>query len=204
MILPNFMFRRPGWSKTSNLSQIFNPTQISKFCQISCFAGTGWSKISHLSKIFNVIQISLFCQILCFTYVKTSLVKIGVKFSMWLKFLDYGKFHSSYIGPGWSKISNWKRIFNVTQIYWFCQILCFTGQGWSKISNFSQIFNLTQISSFCQICRTRVVKILNLNKFFNVTQTSWFCQISCFAVSGRSTQIWAKFSKRLKFLDFEN
>ena len=42
--------------KISNFSKIFYMTQISWFCQTSCFAGPGWSRILNLSKISNVTQ----------------------------------------------------------------------------------------------------------------------------------------------------
>ena len=86
LILPNPMFRWTGQTQISNFSKIFYMTQISWFCQISCFAWPGWSKISNLRNISNVTQFSRFCQIACFA------------------------------SPGWSKISNLSKISNMTQI----------------------------------------------------------------------------------------
>ena len=50
MVLLNFTFCKTGVVKNLKFDMIFNTTQISAFCQISCFARPGWSKILNLSK----------------------------------------------------------------------------------------------------------------------------------------------------------
>ena len=138
----------------------------------------GRTKISNVSQFFcNMTQISWFYQILCFA------------------------------GPGLTKISNLSKTFNVTQISWFCPISWFCKTMLVKNLKFEQNFQHNShflILSNFMFRMTRVVKNLKFEQNFQgdsnflILLILWLLQDQ----GGQKSQIWAKFSTRLKFLDF--
>ena len=147
------------------------------FYQILCFAGPGLTKISNLSKTFNVTQISWFCPISWFC--KTMLVKN-------LKFKQNFQHNSHFL-----ILSNF--MFRMTRVV---KNLKFE-QNFQRDSNFLILPNFV-------FYRTGVVKNLKFEQNFQGDSNFLILLILRLLQDqgDQKSQIWAKFSTRLKFLDF--
>ena len=181
-ILQLFSLCRSEVSKITILSQIYKMTENSWILPKFILRTSRVSEISILSQIFSVTQnfwilpSVIFCRP---RVVKNLNFEPHAKFSKWLKISGFWQI-SSFAGSEWSEISIWSQIFKMTQISRFFQISSFAGSEWLEISILSHMPHFQNDSKF-----------LDFDKFYPLQVRS-----------GKKSQFWAKFSKRLKICVF--
>ena len=99
-ILQNFILR---WSflKMSIWAKFSTRLQISGCCQISSFTGPEWSKISFLSQVFNTaLNFFISPNVILLGSRVVKILNFEPNFQRHSKFLDFAKFHCSWVQSG--------------------------------------------------------------------------------------------------------
>ena len=159
------------------------------------------SKISFLSQVFNTAQNFFISP--NFILLGSRVVKIlnfEPNFQHHSKFLDFAKFHCSWVQSG-QKCSFWAKFSRQLKISGFSQISSFPGPKWSN-SQFEPNFHCDwKFQNFAKFHPSHVLsgqKCQFWSKFLTRLKMSGFCQIPSSAGPSQKCQFWAKFSTRLK------
>ena len=123
-ILP---FLRPGWSKSFNLSKVFNATQIFLILPKFTFSRTGVVKNLKFEYWHST-------RLKFFDFAKFHILKEKGSSKMWKKSSKiWNMSHiSHFAGPGWSKFLNLSTTFNATQISLFYKFRVLQDRGPQK------------------------------------------------------------------------